>query len=111
MLQRPFAGLVLSLSSRFFATVKGNGPVDVGTRLISVHVDSPQFGTTSDYEISFSDDGQTECRSSNPYVSNALRWAFSFCRLRNRPIGNVNVTLVADNDFYSMLDELKVLGK
>ncbi len=108
VLQRPFGGLVLSLSSRFHAKVEQSGPVDASTRLVSVRVDSPQFDTVAHYEIVFGENGQIDCKASNPYVSNALKWALAFARHRHRPLGNLHVTVVADNDFYSMLDELNV---
>jgi phosphomevalonate kinase len=108
VLQRPFAGLVLSLSSRFRAVVAGSRPSNRSVRVVHVQVDSPQFETTSPYVVSFDEEGKVECRSSNPYVSNALKWSLAFVRHRQRPLGNFHVTLVADNDFYSMLDELQV---
>ncbi len=105
VLQRPLGGLVLALSSRFHTTVSSSGAAVAGTALTAV-VESPQFDTVVTYRVELGPGNRAACDASNPYVANALCWSLAYVRHCGAPLSDLRVRLVADNDFYSMLDEL-----
>jgi phosphomevalonate kinase len=105
VLQRPLAGLVLALSSRFHTTVSSVEPMTGST--VTAVVESPQFDTVVTYRVELGPNDTATCEASNPYIAHALSWSLAYARHCGVALSNLRVRLVADNDFYSMLDELE----
>lgn len=116
VLERPLAGLVLSVSSRFFSRVASGGGEasrqENGVREVAVTVESPQFGSVTQCQVFLcplaSGAWDARCTSTNPYVACALSWSLSLAASHSVFLpAFLSVRLEADNDFYSLLDELK----
>ena len=118
VLQQPLSGLVLSLSSRFEATIEdGDVHDDSSSDVCKVLCCSPQFETEVCYGV---DLAKCHCSvigdgSRNPYIANAILWSLKFSEMVTqrseaflaRLKKGFRVTVLGDNDFYSQLDELE----
>lgn len=119
VLERPCAGIVLSLSSRFEARVKSLHHPNSSHQSFSVVVQSPQFDTEVTYRITLLEDGTGQCEAEvgqgNAYVSKALLWSVLFAAhatkrshaFEDKIKGGLHIVVQGDNDFYSQLDELE----
>ena len=145
VLEPPNVGLTVATSAKFHTIAEWErAPVtpvantlSTDEPVLTVHVHSPQFGTTNVYEIRPSQRDTTQDplgaivvrdlstergeTKRNPYVESSLMYCASVCLLQGhadtlfpKPVGAsrdiLKLTVQADNSFYSHRDELQKRG-
>jgi hypothetical protein len=122
VLESPNLGLTVSTSSRFYTSVKlqpsGGWRVQSGNHLI-MKVHSPQFYSCYVYRYDPSSDKVTALGGKNPFVEKCVALTMAFIKQyakgeddlcsRIKTIGGthfMDITLRADNDFYSQIQEV-----
>jgi len=106
VLEHPNPGLVLTISARFYTKVE-EVPSTISTHFVQVI--SRQFHQIFQYSI----DGQklnrlNDCPE-NPFIENAILYAFIASGSRTRP-RSLRLEIFGDNAFYSQRDNLKLLN-
>ena len=108
VLQQPFSGLVLSLSSRFQTSIESGSTAADSLSNVLLVVRSPQFDTVVTYCIDLASGTIASDGDYNPYVANALLWSVLFAAQSVSVQGlSLDITVQGGNDFYSQLDALK----
>ena len=130
VLEKPNVGVVLAVDKRFYSTVvkqqaaDTNGESEPETKkseteetsvatIITVH--SPQFGATWKYQAQKNADGALELSpdasnaTSNTFVEKSLRitLAYTFQKEPLSSYSSLEITILADNDFYSVTPHLQ----
>lgn len=132
VLEHPNVGIAVATTSRFYTTVECVAPnAEQGLRAVDallVTVDSPQFHTSYSYTLRTQDaaieavDAGSRDSPRNPFVEKCLALCFAFI-LQHKgekaflkevsPLAaqkTLRVTLRAENDFYSQMNEVSVLS-
>ncbi|KAJ1422854.1 ribosomal protein S5 domain 2-type protein [Ochromonadaceae sp. CCMP2298] len=124
VLESPNLGLTISTSSRFYTSVRlqpsDGWRLQSGNHLI-MKVHSPQFHSCYVYRYDMSTDKVTALGASNAFVEKCIALTMAFIKQYKKENGTdfcghisevgathfMDITLRADNDFYSQIQELK----
>lgn len=111
VLESPNVGVVLAVDKRFYSTVVKHVAKEEGSASITVH--SPQFGATWRYHAKKTEGLQLSAdesnKSSNSFVEKSLRVTLAYL-CREAPLADLEITILADNDFYSVAPHLQERG-
>lgn len=113
VLESPNVGVVLAVDKKFYSTVVKQVTKEEGSACITVH--SPQFGATWKYNAKKNKSEGLELtadkgnQSFNSFVEKTLRVTLAYLCM-DAPLADLEITILADNDFYSVAPHLQERG-
>lgn len=121
VLESPNVGVVLAVDKNFYSTVVKKTKVEDESAATSITVHSPQFGATWKYLVTGHNDSisgnvglelkaDPANKSSNSFVEKTTRITMAYLcsdETTTKNLGDLEVTILADNDFYSVTPHLQ----